>query len=413
MKSVLLALLLLAPLALAFDECTTSMTGTGAALGTVSPPPPPPSRLLPPCLYSRRRLLSSSPRCFAGTVGLITCTGNFGKEVNANESWATALAPLADATSVTVELRDVRFNPISAVRALDIVLGVGSGAATGTVAVSLVNCSMKGQEVSGANLVVVLTAVSCLQRMALDPLVRGLHPYKPFRCLQFDYVNSVAMAGTTAYSLKLDGSEVSYNAVNMSGAFFAQADFSLALQVISSSEWMVAAAGGLQARSLGGVITCKNGSQLPVFAASRSRRLLLLRREGPLTHLTLANFPAALAHNRLMALGVAGVGGAGKVSVALSRGSAVLRNDVALVGSLAVGGAASLDVQLASTNVTGNELSGMAHVAVGGQASAAVTGLDDPTVSASRNSVDGLQVDVVLNQPLVPAVLDIYGGLGE
>ncbi|KAI3428235.1 hypothetical protein D9Q98_006615 [Chlorella vulgaris] len=277
MKTVLLALLLLAPLALSFDECTTSMTGT---------------------------------------VGLIACTGNFGKEVNVNQSWATALAPLADATSVTVELRDVRFNPISAIRALDIILGVGSGAATGTVAVSLVNCSMKGQE--------------------------------------FDYVNSVAMAGTTAYSLKLDGSEVSYNSVNMSGAFFAQADFSLALQVVSST----------------------------------------------------------LAHNRLMALGVAGVGGAGKASVALSSGSAVLRNDVALVGSLAVGGAASLDVQLSATNVTGNELSGVAHVAVGGQASAAVTGLDDPTVSASRNSVDGLQVDVVLNQPLVPAVLDIYAGLG-
>lgn len=221
------------------------------------------------------------------------------------------------------------------------------------------------------------------------------------------------MAGTTAYSLKLDGSEVSYNSVNMSGAFFAQADFSLALQVVSSSEWMVAAAGGLQARSVEGVPRCKNGSRSPVFAASRSRRLPLLRREGPLTHLTLVNYPAALAHNRLMALGVAGVGGAGKASVALSSGSAVLRNDVALVGSLAVGGAASLDVQLSATNVTGNELSGVAHVAVGGQASAAVTGLDDPTVSASRNSVDGLQVDVVLNQPLVPAVLDIYAGLGE
>lgn len=162
MKTVLLALLLLAPLALSFDECTTSMTGTGAALGTVSPPPPPPSRLLQPCLYSRRRLPSSFPRFFAGTVGLIACTGNFGKEVNVNQSWATALAPLADATSVTVELRDVRFNPISAIRALDIILGVGSGAATGTVAVSLVNCSMKGQEVSGANLVaVLLTAHGC------------------------------------------------------------------------------------------------------------------------------------------------------------------------------------------------------------------------------------------------------------
>lgn len=78
------------------------------------------------------------------------CTGNVPKDINdPPQSWDAALAPLANATAVKVEFRDVRpFSAVSFTRALDIVLGVGASGFTGSVDVLLTNCSMKGAEVS-------------------------------------------------------------------------------------------------------------------------------------------------------------------------------------------------------------------------------------------------------------------------
>lgn len=59
--------------------------------------------------------------------------------------------------------------------------------------------------------------------------------------------------------------------------------------------------------------------------------------------------------NKLVALGLVGVGAAGQASLSLA-GSEVVGNDASLVGALAVGGGAALAVQLASTNLTGNSL---------------------------------------------------------
>jgi hypothetical protein len=69
------------------------------------------------------------------------------KQVNGNQTWAAALAGLANATSANVELRDVRFSAVTFSRFLDVALGAGAGPATTSVDVLLTNCSMKGTQV--------------------------------------------------------------------------------------------------------------------------------------------------------------------------------------------------------------------------------------------------------------------------
>lgn len=53
----------------------------------------------------------------------------------------------------------------------------------------------------------------------------------------------------------------------------------------------------------------------------------------------------------------------------------------------------------------------MGLVAVGGQASASVTGADEPGVTVEGNSQES-KVQVVAQQPLVASVLEVVMGLG-
>ena len=112
-----------------------------------------------------------------------------------------------------------------------------------------------------------------------------------------------------------------------------------------------------------------------------------------------------------MLAGAAAAGATGTASVSLAQGSSVVNNKAMLIGALAVGGDASLSVQLSGSNVTGNELTAIGVIAVGGQGNVSVTGQNGTDVVVKRNSVDW-QAAVITEQPLVKTVVEGIMGLG-
>lgn len=107
----------------------------------------------------------------------------------------------------------------------------------------------------------------------------------------------------------------------------------------------------------------------------------------------------------------AAVGATGKAALQLSSGTAVSSNRVALFGALGVGGDASLGIELSAANVTENSMLDVGLVAVGGNASASVTGDGAADVDLTGN-VRSSRALAVQQQPVVTTVLDVLIGLG-
>lgn len=127
--------------------------------------------------------------------GSLVCDGTIPADLD-GQDWEEVLASIANATSVTAEFNDIAFEPATFTRLMDIALGVGASANTGTVVVSLTNCSMDGAKV--------------------------------------DYGSLSSLAGPKQYSVLLRGCTFTANKLNLTGAVAAQTDYSLAMQLLGT-----------------------------------------------------------------------------------------------------------------------------------------------------------------------------------
>ena len=291
----------------------------------------------------------------------MVCTGEVPAQTDDGKDWEAALAPFANATAASAQFDNIGFAAPSFQRMLDIVFGIGSSNKTGGVQVALTNCSMRGVDVEAAAI--------------------------------------AAAGGSTQYMITLTDSVFNFNQLNATGAFASQVNLNLALQLLGTGEW----AAWLQRQSACGWLCL-----LTLDAC------LTPQAAPPPDHPACpcpSSLPAEIRGNTLMLAGAAAVGATGTASISLAQGSSVVNNKAMLIGALAVGGDASLTVQLSASNVTGNEPTAMGGIAVGGQGSASVTGQNGTDVVVKRNSVDW-QAAVITEQPLVKTVVEGIMGLG-
>jgi hypothetical protein len=148
------------------------------------------------------------------------------------QGWSLALAPLATATTVQFEFRDVApLNATTFALALDIIAFAAASQKTGSLIILFKNCTMKGVEVQSR--VGPSDHLDTPAQLSLVPDGQGLT--MGIWCMQMNHTAVVAMAGgPRSVSVKLEDTRFEGSTIDLMGAFVTEADLAVSLQVTGS-----------------------------------------------------------------------------------------------------------------------------------------------------------------------------------
>lgn len=163
-----------------------------------------------------------------GSSASVVCTGNVPEKTSDGSSWAEVLQSLQNASSVSLEFKDMPSLSGDAIqRLLGLVVGAGSSNATGDVSVTL-------------------SSVTALRQ-------------------QVDLLGAFALGGSTQYSITLQDSRLVGNEVNATALLAAQDNLDVTLRVLGSDisdNQLLAAAGVAVGGATRAALTLAEGSSV-------------------------------------------------------------------------------------------------------------------------------------------------------